>query len=199
MGEATRFSTNTKTMSEAKPTIKLPRTSGCLQPKFADSTNPNTIPPSPTVANADPSQSVFCGVELRDSGMCQREMAMTAAAIGTLIKKTQCQEACSINQPPSTGPRAVVIAVNPDQVPMARPRDFSSKEALIIARLLGTRNAAPIPWKERAMINCEMLEESPQPTEAAANSPVPNKKTERRPKESPIAPPIKSSAARNNP
>src|ERR1700719_1699521 len=126
-------------------------------------------------------------------------MAMTAAAMGTLIRKTQCQEACSINQPPSTGPRAVVMAVNPDQVPMARPRDFSSKEALIMARLLGTRNAAPMRWEERATISCEMLDESPQPTEEAANSPVPNRKIERRPKESPIAPPIKSSAARNNP
>ncbi len=27
-----------------------------------------------------------------------------------------------------------------------------------MARLLGTRNAAPIPWKERAMISCEMVE-----------------------------------------
>ena len=94
MGTATRFSTNTKTMREAKPAIKLPKTSGCLQPKFADSTNPNTIPPRPTVANAAPSQSVFCGVELRDSGTCHSEIAMTAAAMGTLIRKTQCQEAC---------------------------------------------------------------------------------------------------------
>jgi iron(III) transport system permease protein len=40
---------------------------------------------------------------------------------------------------------AVVMAVKPDHVPMARPRDFSSKVALMIARLLGTRNAAPNP------------------------------------------------------
>ncbi len=44
-----------------------------------------------------------------------------------------------------TGPRAVVMAVKPDHVPIARPRDSSSKDALMIARLPGTRNAAPIP------------------------------------------------------
>ena len=80
------------------------------------------------------------------------------------MKKTQCQEACSINHPPRTGPKAAVMAVNPDQVPIAWPRDFSSKDALIIARLLGTRNAAPIPWTQRATINCGMFEERPQPT-----------------------------------
>src|ERR1700722_7662633 len=122
MGEATHFSMNTKATRAAKPRIKLPRTRGCLQPRFADSTNPNTIPPRPTVASKAPNQSVFCGVELRASGTCQRETEMTAAAMGTLIKKGQCQEACPINQPPSTGPKAVVMAVNPDQVPIARSR-----------------------------------------------------------------------------
>jgi hypothetical protein len=47
----------------------------------------------------------------------------------------------SESQPPKTGPDAVVMAVNPDQVPMALPRDFPSKLALMIARLPGTRNA----------------------------------------------------------
>ena len=61
------------------------------------------------------------------------------------MKNTQRQEACSISQPPRTGPTAVVIAVKPDQVPMARPRSFSSKEALMMARLPGTRSAAPMP------------------------------------------------------
>ena len=61
------------------------------------------------------------------------------------MKNTQRQEACSISQPPRTGPIAVVIEVKPDHVPMARPRASSLKDALIIERLPGTRNAAPIP------------------------------------------------------
>ncbi len=50
-----------------------------------------------------------------------------------------------MSHPPSTGPSAVVIAVKPDQVPMARPRAFSSKDALMIVRLPGTSSAAPTP------------------------------------------------------
>ena len=49
-------------------------------------------------------------------------MTKTIAANGKLMKKTARQEKCSINHPPSTGPIAAVMAVNPDQVPMARPR-----------------------------------------------------------------------------
>ena len=56
-----------------------------------------------------------------------------------------------MSQPPNTGPSAVVIVVNPDQVPMARPRSFSAKNALTIERLPGTINAAPTPWTARAI------------------------------------------------
>ena len=70
---------------------------------------------------------------------------ITAAASGTLIKNAHRQDACSISHPPITGPIAVVIALKPDHVPMALPRDFSSKQALMIAKLPGVRNAAPIP------------------------------------------------------
>jgi hypothetical protein len=38
-----------------------------------------------------------------------------------------------------------VIAEKPDQIPIARPRSVSEKEALMIARLPGTSSAAPIP------------------------------------------------------
>ena len=56
------------------------------------------------------------------SGTRHREIATTAAAIGRLRKKTARQEKCSINQPPRTGPIAVVIAEKPDQVPEGRGR-----------------------------------------------------------------------------
>ena len=46
--------------------------------------------------------------------------AITAAASGKLMKNAQRQEACSLSQPPRTGPTAVVIAVKPDHVPPAR-------------------------------------------------------------------------------
>ena len=76
-------------------------------------------------------------VALRLSGICQSEMAITAAASGRLMKNTQRHEACSTSQPPRTGPTAVVIAVKPDQVPMRLPRLFSSKDVLINRQTAG--------------------------------------------------------------
>src|SRR5262249_15524403 len=126
---------------------------GLAQPKELDSSRPKTSPPIPKVAVTAPSQSTCFEVVPWDSGTCHKEITMTAAARGTLIKKAHRQEACSISQPPTTGPRAVVIAVDPDQVPMARPREFSSKHALMMAKLPGTMRAAPIPWIALAPTN----------------------------------------------
>ena len=125
--------------------VKLPRTSGLLQPKSGDSIKPITKPPSPAVARIAPGQSMRPAPALRLSGIRQSEIATTATAIGRLRKNTHRQEACSTSQPPSTGPMAVVIAVKPDHVPIAAPRLFSSKDVLIIARLPGTSRAAPTP------------------------------------------------------
>ena len=61
------------------------------------------------------------------------------------MKNTARQLTCSISQPPRTGPIADVIALKPDHVPIACPRAASSNVALMIARLPGTRNAAPTP------------------------------------------------------
>src|SRR5258708_12817499 len=125
MGKATRFSTYTNRVRALNPTAKLPRTRECLQPSVADSTNPNTIPARPTVATEAPIQSAFCGGELRDSGTCHNEIAITAAPRGTLMKKTQCQEACSINHPPGTAPNAPLTPLNPSHLPIPYHRYFS--------------------------------------------------------------------------
>src|SRR5579862_1891405 len=145
MGAATCFSITIKRKRKASPRSRLPATRELLQPAVADSKIPYTSPASPRVTVKAPSQSIFRASDLRDSGTCRKEIQITAAASGTLMKKTQCHEACSTSHPPITGPIAAVIDVNPDHVPIARPRDSSSKDALIIARLLGTSAAAPIP------------------------------------------------------
>src|SRR5215813_9326662 len=114
-------------------------------PPCGASINAKVTAPNPRVASTAPGQSNFPLVSgLRLSGTCKR-VIHTTTAIGTLIKKTQRQDACSTSQPPKTGPIAAVIAVNPDQVPMARPRLSSGNEALISARLPGTSKAAPAP------------------------------------------------------
>src|SRR5882724_3734850 len=145
VGSVALVSTNTNAMKQPTPPIKLPITKGFLQPKPTDSTNPAIKPPRAAVARIAPNQSTCRMLALRLSGIRHTEIASTAAAIGKLMKNTHRQEACSTNQPPRTGPTALVIAVKPDQVPIAAPRLCSSKDVLIMARLPGTRSAAPIP------------------------------------------------------
>ncbi len=93
---------------------------------------------------------------------------------------------------------AAVIEVNPDHVPIARPRSFSEKLALIRARLPGTSNAPPIPWTALATINCPMFGASPHQAEASEKIATPAAKTFRRPYRSPKDPPTSSSAARKS-
>src|SRR5215470_850254 len=166
---------------------------------MADSRKPYTSAANAQVAMAAPNQSTPLLLELRDSGTWRSEITRTRAARGILIKNIQCHEACSINHPPRTGPRAVVIVVNPAHVPIALPRVFSSKDELMIAKLPGTKNAAAIPWKERHTNRLLMLDERPQPAEATAKAATPSKYMARRPRESPSAPPTRIRAERNNP
>ena len=85
----------------------------------------------------------------RLSFMNRSDSTSTMTASGTFRKNTARQLTCSTSQPPLTGPIAVVIALNPDHVPIARPRSASSNVALMIARLPGTRKAAPMPCSAR--------------------------------------------------
>jgi hypothetical protein len=130
IGDAPRASTKTSAATHPAPTSKLPKTKGLRQPRVPDSRNPHTKPPSPTVARSAPAQSMCAPLVWLLSGIRHSEMTITATAIGTLMKNARRQEPCSTNQPPSTGPIALVIAVKPDHVPIARPRLLSSKNVL---------------------------------------------------------------------
>src|SRR5207244_11488162 len=111
----------------------------------------------------------------------QERRTSTALASATLIKKTQRQEAYWTNQPPRAGPSGAVMDVKPDHVPMARPRCLASKDALMMARLPGTRSAPPIPWTARAMISEVVLGERPHHIEATAKITTPMAKMRRLP------------------
>src|SRR5438445_8215368 len=164
IGEDACASTSTKRTRQAAPATKLPNTSELLQPNLADSRNAVTTPPNPAVANSAPSQSICATLEPRLSGTRQNEIATTVHAMGTLRKNAQRQEPCSMSHPPRTGPRAVVIAVNPDHAPIAWPREFSSNDAPLIERLPGTNSAAPTPCTQRAMTSASTLGARPQAT-----------------------------------
>src|SRR5262245_27179258 len=90
-----------------------------------------------------------------------------------LMKNTHRQEACSIRNPPRTGPTAAVMDVKPDHVPIARPRFSRGNDALMMARLPGTSIAAPIPCSPRARINWPILGARPHQIEDAAKRETP--------------------------
>ena len=93
---------------------------------------------------------------------------------------------------------AAVIALNPDQVPIARPRSASPKVALMMARLPGTRKAAPIPCSARPTMSTPGDVAIPQRIDAAVKNMTPKRNTRLRPNSSPIEPPTRISAPRNN-
>src|SRR5579862_264828 len=145
IGELARASIHKKPPSNTTPAAIEPQTNGSRQPRIDDSMNAYVTPPNPAVAVSAPSQSTLPRFSSLLSGTCHTPSSTTAAAIGTLMKNTHRHDACWINHPPNTGPIAVVIAVNPDHIPIARPRSFSSNDALMIDKLPGTKKAAPSP------------------------------------------------------
>ena len=129
--------------------------------------------------------------------MNRSESTSTIRASGTFRKNTARQLTCSISQPPVTGPMAAVIALNPDHSPIARPRCASSNVALMIARLPGTRNAAPTPCSARPAISTGAEVARPQKIDATVKKATPARNTRLRPTWSPIDPPTRISAPRN--
>jgi hypothetical protein len=123
IGFGARRSTRTSHTSETVPMASAVSTTGWRAPSGGHSSNPKTRPPRPRTARAAPRQSIR---PVRDgsrlSCMNRNDNASTTSASGTFRKNTARQLACSTSQPPLTGPMAVVIALNPDHVPMARPR-----------------------------------------------------------------------------
>src|SRR5215475_280010 len=181
-GALARDSTPAKAKRANTPIPNAAITTGSFQFLLDDSISAKTTPPSPRLASNAPVQSGFPAASgFRLSGTRQNVRISTMAETGKLMKKTQRHEACSINQPPRTGPIAAVIDVKPDQVPMARPRSFSANDALMIARLPGTSSAAPIPWIARARISPLMVSARPQAADAVAKTMAPIAYIRRRP------------------
>src|SRR5258707_13648636 len=97
---------NTNAIRQPKPTIKLPKTRGCLQPRLTDSMNPLTKPPNPIVTAKAPDQSTRAMAGLRLSGKRHKKKDKTAAARGGFMKKSQRQDAILTKQPPKKAPKS---------------------------------------------------------------------------------------------
>jgi hypothetical protein len=62
-----------------------------------------------------------------------------------LRKKIARQLTCSVRKPPTTGPSASASAETPAHVPIALPRSCAGNAFVMIDRVAGIMNAAPMP------------------------------------------------------
>ena len=131
-------------------------------------------------------------------GMRATMIHSTSAANGTLMKKTARHESHCTSAPPRSGPAMMETAVSDDHVPIAFPRSFAGKTAVMMDKLPGTSSAAPRPCTPRATMSCRTPGAKPHQIEAAAKTatPVPNTRT--RPRRSPSEPPARMSAERTS-
>jgi hypothetical protein len=129
-----------------------------------------------SVASAAPRRSNGCAGPLpraRLSGMRGAKSRITSTR-GRLRRKINLQDQACMSQPPTTGPMAANTVVHPDQLPMARPRSFSGKDAERMERPWGISSAAPIPWIARVAMSWPRENEAAHPTEARAKSATPH-------------------------
>ena len=83
------------------------------------------------------------------------------------MKKIQFQLMFSMITPPTSGPIASASADTPAQIPIAVPRCFGGKVAVMIESVAGFISAAPTPWTTRAPIRKPRSSASPQASEEA--------------------------------
>ena len=113
------------------------------------------------------------------------------------MKKIQFQPMCSVIRPPTSGPIASAIAETPAQIPIAIPRCFGGKVAVMIESVAGFISAAPTPWTTRAPDQqASALPARPQASEEAVKITRPTMKIRRRPNRSASLPPVSISTAK---
>ena len=166
------------------------------QPQALPSTRPRTSAPMPTLSAETPATStVGAAVGSRDSRVAQRVTTTAITAIGTLMRKIDCQETFSTRKPPTTGPIASATALIPAHVPIALPRSSGGKAFVMIERVAGIMNAAPTPCAARPATSHASVCENAMNRLEAPKTATPTRNQRRRPKTSPIRPPVTSRTA----
>jgi len=198
MASAVRASHSTNPRSRILPAARAAITTGSAHPRAPAAMRPYTAAPRPRVTRRLPGTSRRRADGSRLSGTRHAVTAMQTMANGTTTKNTARQDTASTSHPPIAGPTAVVSAENPAHVPIAVPRSCSGKEALMSARLPGTRRAPPTPCTARRPTSHSTDGAHPHAADAVANTAVPTMNTRRRPNRSPAAPPTRISAPRKS-
>ena len=171
---------------------------GFVQPRAGASMIAHTSVVRPAIDSAKPGRSRRGADGSLDSGTSQRPAVSAATTNGRLTRKIAFQLACSISQPPATGPMAMPSPETPAQMPIAFARSLAGKTAVMIDSVEGMMNAPPMPIRARVAISISG-------EVASADSPEPRPKMARpivrprlRPKRSPSAPAVSSRPAKTS-
>ena len=93
-----------------------------------------------------------CGFLLSGTSMT---IAMTPTmTIGTLMRKTEPHQKCSMRNPPRTGPMATAAPTAAAHRPMALPRSRGGKTTVMIESVTGSTDAPAAPMTPRKRMSC---------------------------------------------
>ena len=151
-----------------------------------------------------PAISSLRGLGFFVSGTTFQIATRPTATIGTLIRKTEPQElpsthsnhwGCCKRSPPRTGPSATAPPTAPAHAPIALPRSWGGNTTVMMAKVVGSTAAPPIPMSARMPINMPAFTEKAARSDASAKMISPITRTFLRPIRSPITPQVNSRAA----
>ena len=123
---------------------------------------------------------------------------MIATPSGTLIRKTQRQDASVVSRPPRNGPIAAIPPIVEPQIAKAIARSLPRNIALTVDSVAGRIIAPPMPCRKRPKVSIEALPAVAATRLAAMNQTVPIANSLRRPTMSPTRPSVISNEAKTS-
>jgi hypothetical protein len=198
IGCGARRSQATKASSVTSANAKAARMVPLVQPRDGASVMPHTSEVSATNESENPRTSSRGADSSRLSGTRKRPASSATITTGTLTRKIQLQSACSISHPPVTGPIAIPMPENPDQMPIAFPRSCAGNVAVRIESVDGMMNAPPMPIRPRVAISSPAESASADPAEPRPKISRPSVSARLRPKRSPSEPAVSSTPAKTS-
>ena len=97
---------------------------------------------------------------------------MAAMPSGRLIRKIQCQLACSISQPPMIGPRIGPSSIGMPRIAIRRPIRCGPAARVMIVMPSGISMPPPRPWRTRKVISISIEDAAAQSAEPSVNRPI---------------------------
>ncbi len=166
-----------------------------VHPREGASIRPQISVVSAAKESVKPRRSSRGADSSRLSGTRKRPASSATITTGRLTRKIQLQSACSISQPPATGPIAIPTPENPAQIPIALPRSSAGNVAVRIDSVEGMMKAPPTPISARIAISRPGEDASAAPSEPRPKTASPKVRARLRPNRSPSEPAVKSTPA----